>query len=107
MPANPERLKALRDLHEKDPGDTFAAYGLAMELAKSPVTEAEAAAVFRKLIAASPDYLPAYYQLGGLLARSGDGAGARRVYEEGIAVAGRAGDLHTREELQAALAALG
>jgi Flp pilus assembly protein TadD len=106
MPVNPLRLEALRELHEKDPLDTFAAYGLAMELAKEPGTEAEAQAVFRQLLSMNPDYLPAYYQLGVLLARRGDKAAARQIYEEGIAVAGRTGDLHTREELEAALGAI-
>ena len=107
MPANAIRLQALRDLHEKDPRDAFAAYGLAMELARDPETEVEAVSVFRRLNEENPGYLPAYYQLGRLLARRGGEAAARRVYEEGIAVAGRAGDLHTREELEAALASLG
>jgi hypothetical protein len=106
MPSNPARLQALRALHEKDPLDAFAAYGLAMELAKDEAAGSEAAGVFRRLLAANPGYVPAYYQLGRLLARRGEEAGARRAYEEGIAAAARAGDVHAREELEAALAAL-
>ncbi|MBI4606892.1 MAG: tetratricopeptide repeat protein [Planctomycetes bacterium] len=102
----PSRLERLREMHRKDPRDSFAAYGLAMELAKRPETAAEAVEVFARLLEASPEYLPAYYQLGVLLARRGETARAREVLEKGIAIAERTGDRHTRDELQAALEAL-
>ena len=101
--ARSARLASLRAMLEKNPKDAFAAYGLAMELARSPATEKEAARVFRKLLEAAPEYLPAYFQFGGLLARGGETGEARAVYETGIALAARLGDSHTGEELRAAL----
>ena len=102
----PSRLVALRDLFQKDPTDAFAGYGLAMELAKRPETEPEAVETFRRLLAANPDYLPAYLQFGLLLARRGEAEAAKDVYERGIALATRVRDAHTREELESALGAL-
>src|SRR5262245_50771028 len=103
---DPTRLDVLRDLHAKDPGDPFLAYGLAMELAKTPATVAAAGSTFAALLARRPDYVPAYYQYGLLLERQGRTEEARRVLAQGIEAAGRAGDLHARGELEAALAAL-
>ncbi|HVR72742.1 MAG TPA: hypothetical protein VMT52_00345 [Planctomycetota bacterium] len=101
--ARSARLVSLRAMHEKDPKDAFAAYGLAMELARSPATENEAARVFRTLLEAAPEYLPGYFQLGSLLARRGESGEARAVYETGIALAARLGDSHTGDELRAAM----
>jgi Flp pilus assembly protein TadD len=101
--ARSARLASLRAMLEKNPKDAFAAYGLAMELARTPATVDEALRVFRTLLEATPDYLPAYFQLGSLLARGGDTDEARAVYVAGIALAARLGDSHTGEELRAAL----
>lgn len=93
----------LRELYARDPKDNFVAYGLAMELQKTPATEAEAVRVFEKLLADSASYLPTYFQLGALLRRRGEPEEARKVYEQGIALAAQLGELHTKEELEAAL----
>jgi Flp pilus assembly protein TadD len=106
MPSNPQRIQALRDLHAQDPRDPFPAYALAMELAKEPRTGEESVAIFRELCAGSPDYVPAWQQLGLLLARRGDTSGAREALEKGIEAAARTGDAHAAEELRAALESL-
>jgi hypothetical protein len=103
QPAEPTRLDRLREMHAKSPRDGFVAYGLAMELAKKPATEDEAVRVFRQLVSDVSDYLPAYLQFGMLLARRGEGDEARKVYEQGIRLATRLGDAHTRQELESAL----
>jgi len=102
----PTRLEMLREMHQKDPRDGFVAYGLAMELAKSPVTQDEAVRKFRELLENVPDYLPAYLQLGMLLVRRGEEASAKEVYRQGIALAARQGDRHTQGELEGALSIL-
>ena len=107
MPPNPDRVQALRDLRSRDPRDPFPAYALAMELAKGPDTEMESVAVFRELCSGSPDYVPAWLQLGLLLARRGDTAGAREAFVKGIQAAGLTGDAHAAGEIQGALDALG
>ncbi len=103
---DPSRLDRLRELYGKNPKDGFVAYGLAMELAKKPATEEESVRTFRRLVEEASDYLPAYLQLGMLLARRGEGEEARKVYQDGIHLAGRMGDQHTRQELEAALGML-
>jgi Flp pilus assembly protein TadD len=106
MPPNTERIRALRELRDKDPADPFPSYALAMELAKGPESEEEAVRVFRELSARTPDYVPAWFQLGMLLARRGDRTGARDAFEKGIDAAGRTGDTHAAGEIRAALEAL-
>jgi len=107
MPPNLERVRALRELRARDPSDPFPPYALAMELAKGPETAEESVAVFRELCSGSPDYVPAWLQLGLLLARRGDTAAAREAFEKGIDAAGRTGDAHAAGEIQGALDALG
>lgn len=101
--ARSTRLASLRAMLEKDPKDAFAAYGLAMELGRSPATEMEAVCIFRALLETAPGYLPAYFQFGSFLARRGETGEARAIYEAGIALAARTGESHTGEELRAAL----
>jgi len=107
MPPNPERVQALRELRAKDPRDPFPAYALAMELAKGPGTEEESIAVFRELCSGSPDYVPAWLQLGLLFVRRGETAEAREALEKGIDAAGRTGDAHAAGEIRGALDGLG
>ncbi len=97
------RLESLREMYKKEPRDGFVAYGLAMELAKSPAAEDEAVRTFRKLLDDVPEYLPAYLQLGLLLVRRGEEADAKKVYSQGIALAHKQGDRHTQAELETAL----
>lgn len=96
------RVQALRNMLAQDPRNTFARYGLAMEQVKAGELE-EAVAAFRELIAADPDYCAAYFHGGQTLEKLGRIEDARAMYEAGIEAATRAGDVHTRSELQAAL----
>jgi len=107
MPPNPERVQALRELRARDPRDPFPGYALAMELAKGPGTEEESVAIFRDVCSGSPDYVPAWFQLGLLLSRRGDTAAAREAFERGIEAAGRTGEAHAAGEIRGALDALG
>ena len=97
------RLESLREMYKREPRDGFVAYGLAMELAKSPATEDEAVRTFRKLLEDAPAYLPAYLQLGLLLVRRGEEADAKQIYSQGITLAHSQGDRHTQAELEGAL----
>src|SRR5690242_1247206 len=81
------------------PGDTFARYGLAMELAN---TEPEAAWThFTFLLENHPDYAANYYQAGGFLSRQGRLEEARKVLSTGLEVTARQGNRHAQSELQA------
>ena len=96
------RLEILKSMVEQNPSDSFARYGLAMEY-RNGGDLAAAAAEFRALIAAHPDYSAAYYHGGQTLERMGLAGEAREMYLRGIEATTRKGDLHTRDEIQAAL----
>jgi Flp pilus assembly protein TadD len=96
------RLDILKSLVERNPGDAFARYGLAMELVSAGKGE-EAVEEFRQLLAANPSYAAGYFHGGQTLEKLGRVEEARAMYEQGIAVTARTGDGHARSELQAAL----
>ncbi len=91
---------------KSNPGDAFARYGLALECAKLG-DDSTATGHFRELIASHPEYIAGYFQFGQLLARLGQIPEARQTLASGIAMAGKTGDTHARDEMQAALDALG
>ena len=96
------RLQTLKQMLAQDPGNSFARYGLAIELAKSGDLE-NAIAEFQALLAHDENYAAAYFHAGQALEKSGDLEQARAMYEKGIEVTTRKGDLHTRAEIEAAL----
>lgn len=95
------RREFLEDLVRKQPNDTFARYGLAMELAKS---EPEAAwTQFSYLLEHHPEYAATYYHAGAFLTKQERLEEARSVLTKGLEVTGRQGNRHASSELQAAL----
>lgn len=98
-----DRLSSIQKFVDARPDDAFPRYGLAMEYVKQGRFE-EANAQFEELRRRHPDYLAAYYHHGMALARLGRKEEARRTWEEGIRVSTAKGDLHTRGEIEAALA---
>lgn len=89
----------------QDPANTFARYGLAMELANQG-KYAEAVQQFEELIQNKPDYCAAYFHGGQTLEKAGEVEKAAAMYRRGIDAARQAGDTHTRMELEGALALL-
>jgi len=100
------RLDVLRQLVERNPKDSFALYGLAMEHAQREEYD-QALEHFRKLCEVNPNYSYAYFHGGRVLTKLGRIEEARQWYERGIEVTTRSGDLHAKGELKAALAELG
>jgi tetratricopeptide (TPR) repeat protein len=100
------RLEILKGMVEQNPSDSFARYGLAMEYRNSGDPEA-AMGQFEALLAAHPDYSAGYYHGGQTLEKLGRIAEARALYLRGIEATTRKGDLHTRDEIQAALDLMG
>ena len=100
------RLDILRSMVELRPTDSFARYGLAMEYRKTGDLDA-AMVEFRALMAANPEYAPAYFHGGQTLERMGFLAEAREVYLQGVEVTTRIGDQHAKSEMQGALDMLG
>ena len=100
------RLEMLKEMVADNPSDAFIRYGLASEYANSGDLEM-AAAEFRGLLEANPDYAAGYFHGGRTFEKLGRLDDARALYEKGIEATTRTGDAHTRSELQAALDILG
>jgi tetratricopeptide (TPR) repeat protein len=99
------RLEMLLEFIQADPKDSFARFGVAMEYARMGESD-KALENFRKLWEMNPDYTAAYFQAGKLLAKVGNKDMARQVLSDGISAATRTKDLHTKSEMEAALAEL-
>jgi tetratricopeptide (TPR) repeat protein len=99
------RREKLEQFVIQKPTDAFARYGLALECVRAGDHQA-AADHFRKLLELSPEYVAGYFQFGQLLARQGRLEEARKLLSDGIVVAQKTGDMHARDEMQAALTAL-
>ena len=87
------------------PADAFARYGLALECVKLG-DDTAATSHFQQLIQTNPEYVAGYFQFGQLLSRLGRLDEARKTLSDGIVVAQKTGDLHARDEMQAALTLL-
>jgi len=99
------RLDVLRQMVEQDPKNTFARYGLAMELANQGNLQL-AVEEYRNVLQEDENYAAAYYHGGQALEKLGQVEQARMLYEKGIEVTTRKGDGHTRAEIEAALSLL-
>lgn len=100
------RVEFLAETVEADPGNTFARYALALELAQSS-QPASAWEHFEVLLNRHPEYSATYYQAGKFLVKQGRKEEAKRVIAKGIEVTRSQGSLHAQSELEAALAELG
>jgi tetratricopeptide (TPR) repeat protein len=96
------RREMLEDFVAQDPNDPFSRYAFALELEKEG-RELEAIQQLQEVIARDPNYVPAYYHLGRLLARMGQIEDARAVYRRGLDAATASKDQRTRGEIQEAL----
>lgn len=96
------RMEVLKSMLAQNPRDTFARYGLAMELVKNGELEA-AVAEFKALLDANPDYAAAYFHGGQAFEKLARVEDARSMYMQGIQAAARIGDRHAQSELEAAL----
>jgi tetratricopeptide (TPR) repeat protein len=103
--AQKSRRELLEQFVAERPADAFARYGLALECIKLGDDET-ALGHFEKLRETHPEYVAGYYQFGQLLARLGRTEEACKTLSDGIVVAAKAGDVHARDEMQAALEAL-
>ena len=102
---SPEAEKTRREFLEEalrqDLDNTFARYGLAMELVDSE--PANAWSHFKYLLQHHPEYSATYYQAGAFLIKQRQMEEAREVLAKGVEVTGRQAKQHARAELQAAL----
>jgi predicted Zn-dependent protease len=99
------RKEQLQEMLLDDSNDPFLRYGLGMEYV-SEGNDAEAVRQFRALVAATPDYVPAYQQAGQALLRLGKPDDAQELLRAGIEAALKQGDQHAAGEMQELLAGL-
>jgi Flp pilus assembly protein TadD len=99
------RLEQLQKMLAREPNDTFLLYGIAMEHKKAG-DEKTALQMLEKVITIDPGHGYAFFQRGQILEMSGDSAGAKQAYTDGIAAAIKSGDAHARSELEGALSQL-
>ena len=103
MPSESEKTRRefLEEALLQDPHNTFARYGLALEMAKNE--PAAAWTHFEYLLQHHPEYSATYYQAGMFLVKQGRLDEARKVLATGVEVTGQQGKQHAQSELQAAL----
>ena len=97
-----DKIAGLKEILELDPKNSFARYGVAMELAGRGDT-AEAVQEFDTLLANDPDYTAGCFMSAQTLAGAGRTAQAIERLKQGIGSAARAGNTHALNEMQAML----
>jgi Tfp pilus assembly protein PilF len=97
-----DKVAALKEILVLDPKNSFARYGIAMELVSQGDTPA-ALDEFNTLLATDPDYTAGYFMAAQTLAGLGRNDEAMARLRDGIASAARAGNTHALNEMQAML----
>ena len=96
-----DRIEKIREFLQANPVDNFLRHALALEYIKIG-DDRKARDLFEAILAESPDYVGSYYHLAKLLEKMQETTLSIEWYEKGMAVAKKAGDNHSYNELQAA-----
>jgi predicted Zn-dependent protease len=99
------KLAGLKEILALDPKNSFARYGIAMELAQRGETAA-ALAEFDTLLANDPEYTAGYFMAAQTLAGAGRSSEAIERLKAGIGCAPRNGNSHAMNEMQSMLSEL-
>jgi len=97
-----DKIEGLKEILAMDPKNSFARYGLAMELAGRGETDA-ALQEFSTLVTNDPNYTAAYFMAAQTLANEARIPEAIERLNAGIASAKRTGNSHALSEMQAML----
>lgn len=97
-----DKIAGLREILALDAKNSFARYGVAMELAKQGDVDG-ALAEFTTLLANDPDYTAGYFMSAQTLANAGRREEAIARLKDGINCAARTGNRHALSEMQAML----
>jgi predicted Zn-dependent protease len=97
-----DKIAGLREILALDPKNSFARYGIAMELAGRGETAA-AVSEFDTLLANDTDYTAGYFMAAQTLANAGRTAEAIERLKAGISCAARSGNSHALSEMQGML----
>jgi predicted Zn-dependent protease len=97
-----DKIAALREILAQDPKNSFARYGVAMELAGRGETDASIAE-FATLVTNDPNYTAGYFMAAQTLQNAGRTPEAIERLNAGVASARRTGNNHALSEMQAML----
>jgi predicted Zn-dependent protease len=97
-----DKIAGLREILALDPKNSFARYGIAVELANRGETEA-AISEFDQLLEKDPDYTAGYFMAAQTLSKMGRTQEAIGRLKAGINCAARSGNRHALSEMQAML----
>jgi predicted Zn-dependent protease len=100
-----DKIVGLKEILELDPKNSFARYGLAMELASQGET-VTALAEFDTLLANDPGYTAGYFMAAQTLSAAGRTQDAITRLKTGIECAARSGNHHAVSEMQSMLEGL-
>lgn len=100
-----DKIAGLQEILALDPRNSFARYGIAMELAGRGDTTA-ALEEFDKLLTNDPDYTAGYFMAAQTLVAAGKKPDAIQRLKAGISCAARAGNSHALSEMQTMLSEL-
>lgn len=94
-----DKIAALKEILALDPKNSFARYGIAMELVNQGQVDT-AIAEFNLLLTNDPDYTAGYFMAAQTLNGAGRKSEAIERLKAGIACAARAGNSHALNEMQ-------
>ena len=97
-----DKISGLKEILALDRKNSFARYGIAMELARQGETAA-AVAQFDTLLRDDPDYTAGYFMAAQTLSAAGMTAQAIERLKAGISCAARRGNQHALSEMQGML----
>lgn len=97
-----DKVAALKEILEMEPGNAFARYGLALEYANSGDVETSLAE-FDRLLTEHPEYTAGYFMAAQTLAKVERIPEAIARLREGIVSAKKTGNTHAQSEMQAML----
>ncbi len=97
-----DKIAGLREILTLDPKNSFARYGIAMELAGRGETAA-ALEEFDTLLKNDPDYTAGYFMAAQTLSNAGRNPEAIEKLKAGVSCAARTGNRHALSEMQGML----
>jgi len=97
-----DKIAGLKEILALDPKNSFARYGIAIELAKRGDTAA-AVQEFDELLTLDPDYTAGYFMAAQTLTTAGRTKEAIERLKQGINCAARSGNTHALSEMQGML----
>ncbi len=97
-----DKIAGLKEILALDPKNSFARYGIAVELANRGEVEG-AMTEFDILLKADPDYTAGYFMAAQTLSKAGRTDEAIARLKDGISCAARTGNRHALSEMQAML----